>query len=144
MSDREVVVLSAARSAIGTFGGTLAGFEPADLGGLIIKEAVARSGVDPNQINYTTVGNCIPTESRSPYVARVAAVQGGLPHNSTAVTVNRLCGSGMQAIVSTAQSILLGDADFGVGAGTEVMSKGGYLTPSARFGARMGMPRWST
>lgn len=138
MSDREVVVLSAARSAIGTFGGTLAGFEPADLGGLIIKEAVARAGVDPNQINYTTVGNCIPTESRSPYVARVAAMQGGLPHNSTAVTVNRLCGSGMQAIVSTAQSILLGDADFGVGAGTEVMSKGGYLTPSARFGARMG------
>ncbi len=138
MSDREVVVLSAARSAIGTYSGTLAGFEPADLGGLIIKEAVARSGADPEQISYLTLGNCIPTESRSPYVARVAAIQGGLPHSSTAVTVNRLCGSGMQSIVSTAQSILLGDADFGVGAGSEVMSKGGYLSPAMRFGARMG------
>lgn len=141
MSDKEVVVLSAARTAIGGYSGSLSGFEPAELGGLVIKEAVSRAGVDPAKVGYTTLGNCIPTESRSSYVSRVAAVQGGLPHETTAVTVNRLCGSGMQAIVSTAQSILLGDADFGVGAGSEVMSKGGYLVPSARFGARMGDTR---
>lgn len=138
MSNKEVVVLSAVRTAIGGFGGSLKDFEPADLGGLVIKEAVARAGVDPQQINYVTVGNCIPTESRSPYVSRVAAISGGLANESVAVTVNRLCGSGMQAIVSTAQSILLGDADFGIGGGSEVMSKGGYLMPSARWGARMG------
>lgn len=138
MSKRDVVVLGAARSAIGTFGGSLADMEPAELGGLVIKEAVARSGVDPKAINYVTVGNTIPTESRFAYVARVAAIQGGLPMESVAMAVNRLCSSGLQAIVTTAQNILLGDCDYGVGGGVEVMSRGGYLSPAMRTGARMG------
>ena len=138
MSVRDVVVLGAARSAIGTFNGGLADIEPAELGGLVIKEAVKRSGVDPQAINYVTVGNTIPTESRFPYVARVAAIQGGLPFDSVAMSVNRLCSSGLQAIVTTAQNILLGDADYGVGGGVEVMSRGGYLSSAMRSGARMG------
>lgn len=138
MSIRDVVVLSAARSAIGSFGGSLASLEPADLAGMVMKEAVARSGVDPQQINYVTVGNCIPTETRYAYVARVASVQAGLPMDSVAMAVNRLCSSGLQGIVSTAQAIMLGDCDFGVGGGVEVMSRGAYLSPAMRSGARMG------
>jgi acetyl-CoA C-acetyltransferase len=135
---REVVVLSAVRSAIGGFGGSLAGFEPSELGGLVMKEAVARSKVDPAAMNYVVVGNCIPTESRSPYVSRVASIQAGLPMDSVALTINRLCGSALQAVVSSAQNIMLGDSDFGIGGGVEVMSKGGYLSPALRNGARMG------
>ncbi|MCE2657430.1 MAG: acetyl-CoA C-acyltransferase family protein [Rubrivivax sp.] len=138
MSKRDVVVLSAARSAIGSFGGSLADMEPAELGGLIMKAAVERSGVDPAAINYVTVGNTIPTESRFPYVARVAAIQAGLSKDSVAMAVNRLCASGLQGIVTTAQNILLGDCDYGVGGGVEVMSRGGYLSPALRNGARMG------
>ena len=138
MSDRDVVVLSAVRSAIGSFGGGLSDIEPADLAGMVMKEAVSRSAVDPNQINYVTVGNCIPTESRYPYVARVAAIQAGLPMDSVAMAVNRLCSSGLQAVVTTAQNILLGDCDYGVGGGVEVMSRGAYLSPAMRSGARMG------
>ena len=135
---REVVVLSAVRSAVGSFSGTLSGIEPADLGGMVMKEAVKRAGVDPGIINYVSVGNCIPTESRSPYLARVAAINGGLPMESVAVTLNRLCRSGLQAIVSTSQAIMLGDCDFGVGGGAESMSRGGYLSTAMRTGARMG------
>ena len=135
---REVVVLSAVRSAVGSFSGTLSGIEPADLGSMVMKEAVKRAGVDPGKINYVSVGNCIPTESRSPYLARVAAINGGLPMESVAVTLNRLCGSGLQAIVSTSQAIMLGDCDFGVGGGAESMSRGGYLSTAMRTGARMG------
>jgi acetyl-CoA C-acetyltransferase len=135
---REVVVLSAVRSAVGAFSGTLSGIEPADLGGMVMKEAVKRAGVDPGKINYVSVGNCIPTESRSPYLARVAAINGGLPMESVAVTLNRLCGSGLQAIVSTSQAIMLGDCDLGVGGGAESMSRGGYLSTAMRTGARMG------
>jgi acetyl-CoA C-acetyltransferase len=135
---REVVVLSAVRSAVGSFSGTLSGIEPADLGGMVMKEAVKRAGVDPGKINYVSVGNCIPTESRSPYLARVAAINGGLSMESVAVTLNRLCGSGLQAIVSTSQAIMLGDCDFGVGGGAESMSRGGYLSTAMRSGARMG------
>jgi acetyl-CoA C-acetyltransferase len=135
---REVVVLSAVRSAVGSFSGTLAGIEPADLGGMVMKEAVKRAGVDPGKINYVSVGNCIPTESRSPYLARVAAINAGLSMESVAVTLNRLCGSGLQAIVSTSQAIMLGDCDFGVGGGAESMSRGGYLSTAMRTGARMG------
>jgi len=135
---REVVVLSAVRSAVGSFSGTLSGIEPADLGGMVMKEAVKRAGVDPGKINYVSVGNCIPTESRSPYLARVAAINGGLSMESVAVTLNRLCGSGLQAIVSTSQAIMLGDCDFGVGGGAESMSRGGYLSTAMRTGARMG------
>jgi len=135
---KEVVVLSAVRSAVGGFNGSLSGFEPADLGGLVMKEAIARSKADPAAINYVVVGNCIPTEVRSPYVSRVASIQAGLPMDSVALTINRLCGSALQAIVSTAQNIMLGDCAFGIGGGVEVMTKGGYLSPSMRNGARMG------
>jgi acetyl-CoA C-acetyltransferase len=138
MSKRDVVVLSAVRSAIGSFGGSLADIEPAELAGTVMKAAVERSGVDPQQINYVTVGNTIPTESRFPYVARVASIQAGLPMDSVAMSVNRLCSSGLQGIVSTAQSIMLGDADYGIGGGVESMSRGAYLSPQMRSGARMG------
>jgi acetyl-CoA C-acetyltransferase len=138
MSERDVVVLSAVRSAIGAFGGGLADIEPADLAGTVMKEAINRSEVDPKQINYVTVGNCIPTEARYPYVARVASIQAGLSMDSVAMAVNRLCSSGLQAVVTTAQNILLDDCDFGVGGGVEVMSRGAYLSPAMRSGARMG------
>ncbi|MFV0459475.1 MAG: beta-ketothiolase BktB [Actinomycetales bacterium] len=138
MSTRDVVALSAVRSAIGTFGGGLSDIEPAELAGTVMKESVARSGVDPEKFGYVTVGNTIPTESRFPYVARVAAIQAGLPMSSTAMAVNRLCGSAMQAIISSAQQIMLGDVDYGIGGGVEVMSKGGYLSTALRTGARMG------
>jgi acetyl-CoA C-acetyltransferase len=135
---REVVVLSAVRSAVGTFNGALKDIEPAELGGMVVKEAIARAGVDPKQITFATVGNCIPTESRYPYVARVATIQGGMTMDSVAFAVNRLCGSAQQAIVSSAQAIMLGDADFALGGGVEVMSRGAYLLPALRAGARMG------
>ena len=138
MSKRDVVVLSAARSAIGSFGGSLADIEPCELAGTVMKEAVARSGVDPKAINYVTVGNTIPTESRFPYVARVASIQAGLSNESVAMALNRLCSSGLQAIVTTAQNILLGDCDYGIGGGVEVMSRAGYLSTAMRNGARMG------
>jgi acetyl-CoA C-acetyltransferase len=138
MANREVVVLSAVRSAIGAFGGSLSSMEPAELAGTVMREAVSRAGVDPNQINYVTVGNCIPTDSRYAYVPRVASIQAGLPMESVAMQVNRLCSSGLQGIVSTAQAIMLGDCDFGVGGGVEVMSRGSYMMPALRSGARMG------
>jgi len=138
MSQRDVVVLSAVRSAIGTFGGSLSGIEPSELAGTVMKESVARSGVDPKLINYVTVGNTIPTESRYAYVARVASIQAGLPMDSVAMAVNRLCSSGLQAIVTSAQNILLGDCDYGIGGGVEVMSRGAYLMTALRNGARMG------
>ena len=138
MSKRDVWVLGAARSAIGTFGGSLADIEPAELAGQVMKAAVERSGVDPKAINYVTVGNVIPTESRFAYVARVASIQAGLPMDSVAMAVNRLCSSGLQAIVTSAQNILLGDCDYGVGGGVEVMSRGAYLSTQLRSGARMG------
>lgn len=135
---REVVVLSAVRSAIGAFGGGLSSIEPAELAGQVMKEAVNRSQVDPNLINYVTVGNCIPTENRYPYVARVASIQAGLPMSSVAMAVNRLCSSGLQAVVSSAQQIMLGDCEYGIGGGVEVMSRGTYMAPNMRTGARMG------
>jgi acetyl-CoA C-acetyltransferase len=135
---RDVVVLSAVRSAIGSFGGSLSSLEPCELGGMVMKEAVARSGVDPALINYVTVGNTIPTDNRYAYVARVASIQAGLPMESVAMALNRLCSSGLQAIVTTAQAIMLGDCDYGVGGGVEVMSRGMYGSPAMRSGARMG------
>ena len=138
MSKRDVVVLSAARSAVGTFGGALSDIEPTELASIVMKEAIRRSGADPKLINYVTVGNTIPTESRSAYVARVASIQAGLPMESVAMAVNRLCSSGLQAIVTTAQNILLGDCDFGIGGGVEVMSRGAYISTAMRSGARMG------
>jgi acetyl-CoA C-acetyltransferase len=135
---RDVVVLSAVRSPIGTFGGALAEFDASELAGIVMKEAVARSGVDPQQIEYVTVGNTMPTDSRYAYVARVASIQAGLPMESVAMQVSRLCASGLQGIVTTAQNIMLGDADYGIGGGVEVMSKAAYLLPALRSGARMG------
>jgi len=135
---RDVVILSAVRSAIGAFNGSLSSFEPSELGGIVMKEAVARSGVDPTLINYITVGNTIPTDSRYAYVARVASIQAGLPMESVAMALNRLCSSGLQAIVTTAQQIMLGDCDYGIGGGVEVMSRGMYGSPAMRSGARMG------
>ena len=138
MSKRDVVVLGAARSPIGTFSGSLSDIEPPELAGTVMKAAVERSGVDPKAIQYVTVGNTIPTESRFAYVARVASIQAGLPMESVAMAVNRLCSSGLQGIVTTAQNILLGDADYGIGGGVEVMSRGAYLSTAMRSGARMG------
>jgi acetyl-CoA C-acetyltransferase len=138
MSKREVVVLSAARSAVGAFGGSLKDMEPCELGAVVVKETIARSGVDPKAITFATVGNCIPADSRYAYVARVSTVNGGLSTDSVAFAVNRLCGSSQQAIVSCAQAIYQGDADFTLAGGVEVMSRGGYLLPALRSGARMG------
>lgn len=135
---RDVLVLSAARSAVGSFGGSLSTLEPCELAGVVMKDVIARSGVDPKQISYVTVGNCIPTDSRFAYVPRVASIQAGLSTDSVAMQVNRLCSSGLQSIVSTAQAIMLGDADFGIGGGVEVMSRGAYLSTAMRNGARMG------
>ncbi len=135
---REVVVLSAVRSAIGAFGGSLSGIEPAELGGMVMKAAIERSGLPGEAVQYVTVGNCIPTESRYAYVPRVASIQAGCSMDSVAMQVNRLCGSGLQAIVTSAQNILLGDADVAIGGGVEVMSRGAYLSPAMRQGARMG------
>ena len=135
---KDVVVLSAVRSAIGTFGGALATIEPAELAAIVMRESIARSGVDPQLINYVTLGTCIPTDSRYAYTARVASIQAGLPMESVAMQVSRLCSSGLQAIVSSAQNIMLGDSDYAIGGGVEVMSRGGYLLPALRAGARMG------
>ena len=135
---RDVVVVSGVRTAIGTFGGSLKDFAPSDLAGRVVKEAVSRAKIDPNEVGHLYLGNVIHTEPKDMYISRLAAINGGLPHGTAALTVNRLCGSGMQAIVSAAQSILLGDTDAAVGGGAESMTRGGYLLPSARWGARMG------
>lgn len=136
--NNEVVVLSAARSAIGSFGGGLSQLEPAELAGQVMKASIERSGVEPQAINYVASGHCIPTDSRFAYVARVASIQAGLPMDSVAMAVNRLCSSGLQAVVSTAQTIMLGDYEYGIGGGVEVMSRSGYLSTAMRSGARMG------
>jgi acetyl-CoA C-acetyltransferase len=135
---REVVVLSAVRSAIGAFGGALADFDSSELAGIVMKESITRSGVDPKEINYVTVGTCMPTDSRYAYVSRVASIQAGLSMDSVAMQVSRLCSSGLQGIVTTAQNIMLGDSDYGIGGGVEVMSKAAYMLPALRSGARMG------
>jgi acetyl-CoA C-acetyltransferase len=140
MSDqnREVVVVSAVRTAIGTYGGALAGTPPADLAALCVRESVRRAGIEPGDIGHCVFGNVIHTEARDMYMARVAAVNGGLPVETPALTVNRLCGSGLQAIVSAAQLILQGDAEAAVAGGAECMSRGQYWLPGLRFGQRLG------
>ena len=134
---REVVVLSGVRTAIGTFGGGLKDIPPSELAATIVREAVNRAGVDPSAIGHVVFGNVIHTDSHDHYLARVAGVKGGLPVETPALTLNRLCGSGLQAIVSAAQSILLGDADAAVAGGAESMSRSPYLATSMRWGARM-------
>ena len=135
---REVVVLSAVRSAIGAFGGALSGMEPADLAGQVMKEAIKRSGVDAAQIGNAVVGHVIPTDARYAYVSRVASIQAGMPMDSIAMQVSRLCSSGLQGIVTAAENIMLGDFDYSLGGGVEVMSRGSYMMPALRSGARMG------
>jgi acetyl-CoA C-acetyltransferase len=138
MSVNSVVVLSAVRSAIGTFSGSLKGIEPAELAGQVLKESIVKSGVEAEKYESVIVGNTIPTESRFPYVARVASIQAGMSLNSTAMALNRLCSSGLQAVVNSAQGIMLGDHELAIGGGVENMSRGGYLSPAMRSGARMG------
>lgn len=135
---KEVVALSAVRSPVGTFGGSLGGMAPEELGALVAREAFVRAGVDPKQATYAVVGNVIPCGFSFPYVPRRVTIGAGMAMESTVMAVNRLCGSAMQAIVSVAQNILLGDAEVGLGGGVEVMSAGGYLSPAMRSGARMG------
>ncbi len=135
---KDVVVLSAARSPIGAFGGSLSEMEPAELAGIVMKETIARSGVEAAAIGNAVVGTCIPTDGRYGYVSRVASVQAGMPMDSIAMQVSRLCSSGLQAIVTAAQGVMLGDFEYGIGGGVEVMSRGGYMLPALRTGARMG------
>ncbi len=138
MSEREVVVLSGVRTAIGTFGGSLKDVAPTDLAGQVVKEAVERSGLKPEDVGHVTIGNVTHSDRRDMYMSRVAALKGGLPEETPAVTVNRLCGSGLQAIISAAQMVLLGDAEAVVAGGAESMSRVPYWIPNARWGARMG------
>ncbi|MBX3618843.1 MAG: acetyl-CoA C-acyltransferase family protein [Rhizobacter sp.] len=135
---REVVVVSGARTAIGTFGGALKDVPPTQLGALVTREALARAKVDGQEVGHVVFGHVINTEPRDMYMARVAAIEGGIGQDTPALTVNRLCGSGLQAVVSAAQSILLGDAEVAVAGGAECMSRGPYSMPQARWGARMG------
>ena len=135
---REVVFVGAARTAIGTFGGSLKDIPPSELGALVIKTALARAGVQPKDVGHVVLGNVIPTVPQDAYLSRVAALEAGVPQETPAFNVNRLCGSGLQAVVSAAQSILLGDCDVAIGAGAESMSRGAYLVTSNRWGARMG------
>jgi acetyl-CoA C-acetyltransferase len=135
---REVVVVSGVRTAIGDFGGALKDVPPTALGAQVIREAMARAQVDGKDVGHVVFGNVIHTEARDMYISRVAALDGGVADHVPCLTVNRLCGSGLQAIVSAAQSILLGDADIAIGAGAESMSRSGYLSTGTRWGARMG------
>jgi acetyl-CoA C-acetyltransferase len=134
---KEVFVLSGVRTAIGKYGGGLAGVPPCDLASAVVAEAVRRAAVEPADIGHCAFGNVIHTEARDMYLGRVAAVNGGLPVQTPAFTVNRLCGSGLQAIVSVAQAIMLGDAAAAVAGGAESMSRGQYWLPGLRWGQRM-------
>ena len=137
MEDRDVLVLSGTRTAIGKYGGGLAAVPPCDLAATVVREAVRRAGVAPSDVGHAVFGNVIHTEVRDMYLGRVAAVNGGLPVETPAFTLNRLCGSGLQAIVSAAQAIRLGDCDVAVAGGAESMSRGQYWLPGMRWGQRM-------
>ncbi|RJG09523.1 acetyl-CoA C-acyltransferase family protein [Massilia cavernae] len=138
MKQREVVIVSGVRTAIGTFGGSLKEFSPTGLGARLVREALSRAGVSGDEVGHTVFGNVIQTEAKDLYLARVAAVNGGVSENAPALTLNRLCGSGLQAVITAAQSILLGDAEIAIGGGAEVMSRAPHLMPAARWGVRMG------
>jgi acetyl-CoA C-acetyltransferase len=135
---REIAVMSGVRTAIGDYGGALKDQAPVDLATKVIAEAVRRAGVAPESVSACVLGNVIHTEARDMYISRYAAIKAGLSHASQAFTLNRLCGSGLQAIVSAAQQIMLGDVDTAVAGGVESMSRGGYLLPKARWGQYMG------
>ncbi len=135
---QDLFVLSGVRTAIGKYGGGLAGVPPCDLAATVVREAVSRAGVEPSAVGHCVFGNVIHTEARDMYFGRVAAINGGLPVETPAFTVNRLCGSGLQAIVSAAQAIALDDAEVAVAGGAESMSRGQYWVPGLRWGQRMG------
>ena len=134
---REVVVLSGVRTPIGGYGGSLKDIPTTDLGAQCVREAVGRAGIEAGDVDHVAFGNVIHTDARDHYLARVAAIKGGLPHETPAVTVNRLCGSGLQAVVTAAQTIMLGDADTAVAGGAENMSRSPYVSNVLRWGARM-------
>ncbi|MEG1454086.1 MAG: acetyl-CoA C-acyltransferase family protein [Comamonas sp.] len=138
MTTREIFVVSSARTAIGTFGGSLKEVPNTQLATTAVKAAIARSGLDPEAIGHVIMGNVIPTDTKDAYLSRVAAIDAGCPIETPAFNVNRLCGSGLQAIVSAAQAISLGDCDVAVGGGSDSMSRGPYFDTAARWGARMG------
>ena len=135
---REIYIVAAARTAIGTFGGALKDVPLTQLATTAVKEALRRSGADAKAVGHVVMGNVIPTDTRDAYLSRVAAIEAGLPQEVPAYNVNRLCGSGLQAVVSAAQTLLLGDAEIAIGAGAESMSRGPYLMNGARWGGRMG------
>ncbi len=134
----DIVILSGARTAIGTFGGSLASVPPISLGATVAKAALIRAGVDGAQIGHVVYGHVINTEPRDMYLSRVAAIEAGVPDTTPAMNVNRLCGSGAQAIVSAVQALMLGDADFALAGGAESMSRSPYILPAARWGQKMG------
>ncbi len=138
MSNREIVVLSGVRTAIGGYGGSLKDFAPSELAANVMREAIARAKVSPEDIGQVVLGHVIHTEAKDMYISRAAALNAGLPQSVAAFTLNRLCGSGLQAIVSAAQCIMVGDTDAAVAGGAESMSRGGYLLQNARWGQRMG------
>jgi acetyl-CoA C-acetyltransferase len=135
---REVVVVSAVRTAIGTFGGSLKDVPPTELGATVVRESLARASVEGKDVGHVVFGHVVNTEPKDMYLSRVAAINGGCAEGTPAFNVNRLCGSGLQAIVSASQSILLGDADVAIGAGAECMSRAPYASLTSRWGARMG------
>jgi acetyl-CoA C-acetyltransferase len=134
----DVFVVSAVRTAVGTFGGSLRDIPPSTLASTVTRETVARSGVDPQAVGHVVFGQVIPTEPRDAYLARIAGIEAGLPQETPALTVNRLCGSGLQAIVSAAQMLKLGDAEIAVAGGAESMSRAPYQSQTTRWGARFG------
>jgi acetyl-CoA C-acetyltransferase len=135
---REVVVVSGARTAIGTFGGSLKDVPPTQLGATVVAEVLKRSGVKGDEVGHVVFGHVLNTEPRDMYLGRVAALDGGVAQEAPCLTLNRLCGSGLQAIISAAQTIMLGDADIAIGGGAECMSRGPYIVPAGRWGQRMG------
>jgi len=139
--NREVVVVSGVRTAIGDFGGSLKDFPPTDLGARVVREVLSRGSVSGEEVDHVVFGNVVHTEPKDMYLARVAAMYGGVAQHTPALTLNRLCGSGLQAIVSAAQCVLLGDAEIAIAGGAESMSRAPYSVPAARFGQRMGDSR---
>ncbi|AOI68648.1 acetyl-CoA acetyltransferase [Burkholderia ubonensis] len=135
---KEVVVVSGVRTAIGDFGGSLKDFAPTELGAKVVREVLSRANVPGDAVGHVVFGHVVNTEPKDMYLSRVAAIDGGVAQHTPAMNVNRLCGSGLQAIVSAAQTILLGDADVAIGGGAESMSRAPYTVPAARFGQRMG------
>ncbi|WP_424942454.1 acetyl-CoA C-acyltransferase family protein [Aliiroseovarius crassostreae] len=134
----DIVILGGARTAIGTFGGSLSGIAPSALGALVTREAMARAGVEPGQIGTVVFGHVINTEPRDMYLSRIAAMDAGIPDTTPAMNVNRLCGSGAQAVVSATQALMLGDAEFAIAGGAESMSRAPYILPATRWGQKMG------